>query len=687
MTLAVLARLERRLTESAAADARRLIRTARLAPVRTMRVFAEEELVVPDGPHAGLRFRADRQPFGPAWFDAVDSGLYNRFVITAGAQSGKTLLGSTIPTLYYLFEHGETVVYGVPDQGMADDKWRQNLLPLIEASRFREYLPAAGEGSRGGRVERKVTFLNGAVLRFMSGGARDRGRAGFTARIVVVTEVDGLAVRGEESDETDKLSQMEARARSYGDQAIIFLESTPTTPQGRIWQAFESGTATRLSMKCPACGSWIILDREHLCGWQEANTASQARDLARFRCPSCEASIDETMRRRMHTVALAVDAGQQVEGDGVISGEPRRGRSFSLNWSAWDNAFASIAQLGEEEWVAAREADPDHAGRRMAQLVWGRPYVPPDEVAIGFSVAAISRRVHAAWTRGIVPPGTELISAGIDVGRRRLHWVLIAWLTGATGHIIDYAVHEVLSDQLGEEVAILTALREVRDIFDEGFPDGMGARHVPLQVWIDAGYVQDAVLDLCVEAGRGAQISAHTYRPSLGRAATQRGALPTRHNRGRSSSTRRVGPGYELRSVEGKRVWFAEVNVDHWKSWLMRRLTCPVDAQGALTLFDAPPSEHLTLARHWTAEKPREEYHPRLGAITRWGVADGKTRLPHNHFFDAAVLACAAGAACGVSPLDTEGSRLVTRKRQNSPWAIYRKRPGNEAWQPRPWKE
>jgi len=647
---------------------------ARVAPVRSMRQFAQEELVVPDGPHAGLRFRADRQPFGTAWFDAVDSGQYARFAITAGAQSGKTLLGSTIPTLYYLFEHGETVVYGVPDQGMADDKWRLNLLPLIEASRFREYLPSAGEGSRGGKVERKVTFLNGAVLRFMSGGARERGRAGFTARVVVVTEVDGLAVRGQESDETDKLSQMEARTRSYGDQAVVFLESTPTIPEGRIWQAFEGGTATRMSMKCPRCKAWNIIDREYLHGWQEAQSAAQARELAHFKCPSCQVKIDETMRTAMHSGAVAVHKGQEVNRKGAIAGEPRPGRSFSLNWSAWDNAFATIGQLGEEEWTANREADPDHAGRRMAQLVWGRPYVAPDEVHLGFTIAAITRRIHEGWARGIIPGDTHLLTGGIDVGRRRLHWVVIAWLKGATGHVIDYGVHEVLSDQLGEEVAILTALREIRDIFDEGWPGGQGEHQSPLQVWIDAGYVQDAVLNLCVEAGAECPISGHTYRPSLGRAATQRGVITPRNAHARSSSTRRSGPGYELRAVERKRVWVAEVDVDHWKTWLMRRLTCPVDGQGALTLFDAPPGEHLTLARHWTAEKPREEYHPRLGTVMRWGAADDRIRVPHNHFLDAAMLACAASAACGVSPLDTRGSQLASRERAISPWSAYRKR-------------
>lgn len=134
-----------------------------------MRRFAEEELVIPAGPFSGRRFRCHRQPYTGLWFDAVDSGRFNRCVATGPTQSGKTLACFIIPLLYHLFELGETVLCGLPDMDMAGDKWREDLLPAIERSRYRGLLPSSGGGSRGGRVE-SLQFANGATLKFMSGG-------------------------------------------------------------------------------------------------------------------------------------------------------------------------------------------------------------------------------------------------------------------------------------------------------------------------------------------------------------------------------------------------------------------------------------------------------------------------------------------------------------------------------------
>jgi hypothetical protein len=65
----------------------------------------------------------------------------------------------------------------LPDMDMAADKWREDILPVIEQARFREYMPTRGGGSRGGRVE-SLQFTNGATLKFMSGGGGDKSRAG-----------------------------------------------------------------------------------------------------------------------------------------------------------------------------------------------------------------------------------------------------------------------------------------------------------------------------------------------------------------------------------------------------------------------------------------------------------------------------------------------------------------------------
>ena len=57
-------------------DLRWFLAQARPRRLRTMRQFAEEEIIIPDGPFAGRRFRCVRQPYTGLWFDAVDSGRW-----------------------------------------------------------------------------------------------------------------------------------------------------------------------------------------------------------------------------------------------------------------------------------------------------------------------------------------------------------------------------------------------------------------------------------------------------------------------------------------------------------------------------------------------------------------------------------------------------------------------------------
>src|SRR5262245_26022230 len=104
--------------------------------VRTMQAFAEQEIIIPDGPFKGRRFRVARQPFTGLWLAAVDAGSgpaglgravdgprFRFFATTGPSQSGKTLLTTLVPLTYHLFEIGETVGFALPDMDMADDKW------------------------------------------------------------------------------------------------------------------------------------------------------------------------------------------------------------------------------------------------------------------------------------------------------------------------------------------------------------------------------------------------------------------------------------------------------------------------------------------------------------------------------------------------------------------------------------
>jgi hypothetical protein len=150
-----------------------VMRTPRL---RTLAEFAEQEIILPDGPYAGRRFRLDRHPVARLLFDELDSGRWQRAFVTGPNQDGKSLLGFVIPTMYLLFERRETVILGVPTLDMWRDKWRIDLLPVIKASRYKDLLPSKGGGSREGDSI-LFEFRNGAHLRFMTGGGDDQSRA------------------------------------------------------------------------------------------------------------------------------------------------------------------------------------------------------------------------------------------------------------------------------------------------------------------------------------------------------------------------------------------------------------------------------------------------------------------------------------------------------------------------------
>jgi hypothetical protein len=125
----------------------------------------------------------------------------------------------------------------------------------------------------------------------------------------------------------------------------------------------------------------------------------------------------------------------------------------------------------------------------------------------------------------------------------------------------------------------------------------------------------------------------------------------TLHNRPTrtGSVVKHIGEGFHLNRLRDQRLYLAEVNADHWKTWGHQRLSAPVGQPGAMTLFQAQPKEHLSFAKHLTAEVKTEEFLSGKGLVTKW------ERLRRsNHWFDALYNACAAGHLCGVRRLGAE---------------------------------
>ncbi len=610
------------------------LRTATAPRIRSIREFAEAEIVLPNGPFAGEYFSCERQPYSRLWLDAIELGIWNRFFATGPSQTGKTMSCFIIPLLFHLFEIGETVICGVPSMDMAGDKWREDIKPAIEASRYRDLLPTTGQGSKGGMVE-AVQFKHGPTLRFMSGGGGDKKRAGYTSRVLVITEVDGMDEAGASSREADKITQLEARTRAFGKRKRVYGECTVSIEQGRTWQEYTKGTASRIFLQCPHCLHHVHPTRESLQGWQDAGTEVEAEAGASIFCPDCGEAWTESDRRRANDASLLIHRGQEVDDNGGIVGDLPQTNTLGFRWDAINNLFVPAAEIGAEEWKAKRAQDEENAEKEMRQFVWALPHEPSAMDATPLDVAAIINR-KLPTARGIVPDKAEIITVGIDVGKWLLHWCAVAWRKdGSLIHVVDYGRQEVASQQLGPERGVLQALRELREVFAEGWPQGE-VKKSPNAAWLDSGYLTDVIYGFVNESG-SPWMAADGYGTAQDRRQTYSKPKST------GATVRFIGEGYHFAYQPQARVLLAEVNADQWKSWAHERLTAPRDKPGALTLFNAPSMEHLSFAKHLTAEKQIQEFIAGKGLITKW-VREKR----NNHWFDCLYNACAAAHACGV---------------------------------------
>jgi len=643
-----------RTREAIAGEAKYLAKRAIPPRLRTMRQFAEDEIVIPDGPFAGLRYSCERLPYVGLWFDLVDSGRFHRFAALGPTQSGKTLTCSLIPLLYHLFEIEETVVFGLPDMDMAYDKWMIDIKPVIDVTKYAELIPKIGRGSRGGAFD-SIRFTNGATMKFMTGGGGDKSRAGFTSRVIIITEVDGMDEPGRDSRETDKISQIEARTEAFdvfGDPRV-YLECTVTTDRGRIWREYANGSAGRIVTPCPLCGAYVSPEREHLLGWQEAETELQAFERSRFYCPECGDAWSDDDRRVANTESQLVHKGQEIDARGKIDGELPETMTAGFRWSAVHNLLKSPSRLGWAEWKSQNDPDEENSEKARCQQDWATPFTPPDLVITPLETRVLQRRTRQ-HPRGLVPAGFDLVGMHIDLGKYLCHWMLMAGKSDATAQVVDWSVLEVQTDELGETKALLVALSDFAEVVRAGFLSEDQKRVEPAEVWIDCGWATDVAFEFCRQQG-------HPFYPARGFGTSfENGRAYARvERRGRKrSNIRHVGEEYHIEYVEREGVIRRCVNADYWKTRVHDQLSMNVNSPGALAFYSGTPRDHLSLVKHLTAEEQEVEFTPARGTIVKW-IRKRRNNHGLDNAYNCAALLHLLGARFG----DTSAGEPVAPKK------------------------
>lgn len=624
------------------------IRNGIRRPPRSFRQWLTEEFVVPDGPRSGERFRFESQPITRLWVDAIDSRKYTEHVYSGPSQSGKSMIGYVAPLLYHCAELAESVVFGVPMEEMAADKWIADIRPVLDASsRLRRLLPKRGPGSAGGQIKDRVVLANSAFLKIATAGGSDQGKAGFTSRVVCITEAARFSRSSKTSTETDPLRQLQARMRAYDVmERVTYIEGTKTIRDEYPWALRENSTKSRIVSPCPHCGAWICPEREQLVGWQNARTEIEAQDKAAWQCPACQESIDDAERYQSLTDAVLLHDGQEISKRGKVSGDPPETRRLWFDYNAWHNVFLSAAAIATDCW-AGRLYEPETPAheaseRQLTQFVFGLVYDPPKLIE-GEEITAddvAERRIQLP--RGVAPADTARLTLGVDVGERMLHWVVLAQRETGAVHVVDYGTQDVDVRSLSLRVAIREAVLELCRSLEAGYVCDGDRGRLPIQIaYVDSGHMPDAIFDAAKANTTNIEILA-----ILGRGETQMTKRRYVHPAKTGNIIRKIDPQgrWHLARVKRAKVDQLTIDVDSLKQLVASTLTVALGAPGSLSLFAGPRTVHRRFSAHLASEQLHLEQIIGQAPRMRW-ICTGA-----NHYLDALAYALTALLRLGWRP-------------------------------------
>lgn len=649
----------------------RFVQRSRPRKRRSMIEFAEQDFTVASGPYKNLPFRLDRTPWARLFLGAIDSGQWKRSALTGPTQGAKTTVGFCIPICYYLFETVESVVAGLPDRDMWRDKWHDDLLPVIEHSIHKRELPLTGAGSRGG-LGMRISFLHGPVLRCMTGGGKDTARAGYTSRIAMLSEVNNMEQAGAKSKETDKVGQIEGRTNAYGDRAIIGMECTQTDSTGRINREITAGTDSRIVCPCKHCQAWVTPEREHLTGWQDAESIGEAQDKATFVCPGCGGSISDDDRRDMNLAGRLLHKGQSIDDSGNIVGDAPRTDTLGLRYNGFNNLFQPTSKLAGEAWRASQEEDEENAEKRIRQQYWALPYDPPIQ-----EIAALEFNQLVAKTyptpRGVAPERCRYLTVGMDVGVTQFsHFVIEGHSDDAASHVIDHGTIDVMAGgeaKAHQQKALLTALRDfLHTRLLPGFARQDGGLMWPDAIGIDSRYMTSAVIQWVKYADEELKKAGHPCRiyAVMGHGESENNASKYNEPGGTGKVIRLKGDNYHIAFHRQHRCQILHINVDHWKTFTHTALATDAGEPGAMTFFSGTHSELKPLIKELMGEQQFTELVKGKGMVIKW------RKIGVNHRLDATVYSKVLANLCGARLTGGQTRKRSLRTMEDYGWKAKR---------------
>lgn len=367
------------------------------------------------------------------------------------------------------------------------------------------------------------------------------------------------------------------------------------------------------------------------------------------------------------------DNQKEIEFGAVVSNQYSYSKKIHadgepLELSAVQSYYNRVADVGQK--AVSTEIDND----------------PPENVGPvgnGLTAEVVASRI-SGLSRRQLPANTIRLTAAIDLGKYKCHWVVIAWWSGAGGAVVDYGVAEVTGtdrtvDNEASEPMIYKALLNWRDELNlKQFVDQTGTHRGVDFVLVDSGTFTNAAYEFCRQV-RG------IYHPAKG--------IGNYRRKQTSSENMVAGANLHASRLAKDNLWLYDLDTDYWKQWVHERFLTPTFddnnmlRRGSMSIFALDGNQkHGSYSQHIVAEQLVTEFREGKGSKTYWDKVND-----NNHWLDATYMAAAASEVCGINllqpseqtvePKQLDKSKAKQPSPQVKPHGRFRTRQGG--WVPK----
>lgn len=246
-------------------------------------------------------------------------------VVVAPEQTGKTSL--FVDGLLYnmVFSPCQSLIV-YPNDQLAVATNQTKLLPLMK------HIPVLKRQLQNPRSFNRQSYkFSNLISYFQGAGAKIVSRS---CKIVIGDEVDAWpTING-----IDNVADLKKRTRSYNS-SICFLISTPTTQNGKIWQAFLNGSRGYWYLRCKGCGQLTMRSCDiHNLQFEsdydeETKVRTVRKNSVRLVCPKCKHEHKEEDKNWMNVNGGYIHLlPERMETDPSFQIGALASQLYSLSW-------------------------------------------------------------------------------------------------------------------------------------------------------------------------------------------------------------------------------------------------------------------------------------------------------------------------------------------------------------------